>query len=71
LQDELGTQAAEGGEGIGIAEARGESRLDGSLDLDAGGYSLFHGVVSTCGFAISALEPTPSSLLQRSQDATG
>ena len=56
--------------GIGVGEAAGEHRLDGGLDLDAGGYSLGHGVVSICGFATSALEPTPPSLFQRSQDAT-
>jgi hypothetical protein len=57
LEDELGTQATEGGEGIGITEAAGEHRLDGSLDLDAGGHSVVHGVVSICGSATSALEP--------------
>jgi hypothetical protein len=46
LEDELSTQATEGAEGIGIPETTGEHRLDGCLDLDTRGYSLFHGVVS-------------------------
>ena len=55
---------------MGVGEAAGEGGFDGGLDLDAGGYSSFHGVVSICGSATSALEPTPSSLFQRGQDAT-
>ena len=46
LEDELGTQAAKGAEGTGVGEAAGQDRFDGGLDLDAGGYPLFHGVVS-------------------------
>ena len=36
LQDELCTEASDGAEGIGVPEAAGEDRFDGSLDLDAG-----------------------------------
>jgi hypothetical protein len=35
---------------MGVGEAAGEGRLDGSLDLDAGGYSSIHGVVSFANF---------------------
>ncbi len=52
LEDELGAQAAERAEGVGIGEPRGQGRFDGRLDLDAGGYSLFHGVVSFCGLQV-------------------
>ncbi len=60
LADDLGTEAAEGGEGIGVGTAAGEDRLDGGPELDAGGYSPLHGVVSICRAATSALAPTPS-----------
>ncbi len=45
LDDELGTQAAELGQAVGIVEPSEEHLLDGFLDPGAGGYPSFHGVV--------------------------
>jgi hypothetical protein len=70
LEDQLGAQPTDGGQGVGIAKAAGEHRFDGGLDLGAGGYSLVHGVGLLMRFATSASEPTPSSIFQRAQDAT-
>jgi len=46
LEDEPGAQAAELGEPVGLLEPGEQGRLDRGLDLDAGGYSSIHGVVS-------------------------
>ena len=46
LEDELGAQAAELAQLVGAAGPAEQGRLDGGLDLDAGGYSSIHGVVS-------------------------
>ena len=47
LEDELGSETPEGAQSIGIGKAAGQDRFDGGLDLDAGGYPSFHGVVSS------------------------
>ena len=70
LDDELGAQAAELTQAIGIVEPIEEHLLDGFLDPGTRGYPWFHGVVLLGELPRSASEPTPSSLLQRSWDAT-
>ena len=47
LEDELRSEAAEGAQSIGAVDPIEQDRLDGFLDLDAGGYPSFHGVVSS------------------------
>ena len=70
LDDELGAQAPDPAQLLGTADAAEQHLLDGFLDPGARGYPSFHGVGLLCGSATSALDPTPSSLFQRSQDAT-
>jgi hypothetical protein len=70
LDHEPGAQAAELAQSVGVIEPVEQDRLDGGLDPEAWRYSSFHGVVSFCGLPRSASEPTPSSLVQRGQDAT-
>jgi len=50
LEDELGAEAPELTQVIGTADPIEQDRLDGFLDLDAGGYSSIHGVVSLANF---------------------
>jgi hypothetical protein len=52
MQDQLGTQAAELGEPIGIVEPSEEHLFDGFLDLEAWGYPSFHGVVLLANFQV-------------------
>ena len=50
LEDELGAQAPELAQLVGAADPTEQDRLDGFLDPGAGGYSSFHGVVSSANF---------------------
>jgi hypothetical protein len=70
LEDEPRAQATKFTEPVRFLEPIEQGGFDRGLNVDAWGYSSIHGVVSFCGSATSALEPTPSSLLQRGQDAT-
>ena len=47
LEDELGSQAPELAQLVGAADPTEQHLLDGFLDPGAGGYSSFHGVVSS------------------------
>jgi hypothetical protein len=50
LEDELGAETAELAQLVGTADPVEQGGLDGGLDLDAGGYSSIHGVVSFANF---------------------
>jgi hypothetical protein len=47
LEDELGAEAPELAQLVGTADPIEQDQLDGFLDPGAGGYSSFHGVVSS------------------------
>jgi hypothetical protein len=50
LEDEPGAEATELTEPVRLLEPIEQDRLDCGLDLDAGGYSSIHGVVSSANF---------------------
>jgi hypothetical protein len=53
LEDERGAQAPELAQLVGAADPTEQGLLDGGLDLDARGYSSFHGVVSSATCQVS------------------
>ena len=53
LEDELGAQAPELAQLAGTADPIEQEPVDGILDLDAGGYSSIHGVVSSATCQVS------------------
>jgi hypothetical protein len=70
-RDEAGAEPTELGTTVRLLDAFQQEGFDPRLDRGARGYPSIHGVGLHCGSATSALEPTPCSLFQRCQDATG